>query len=101
MRQRDQHPDAARLSLPRRRHAAVRQNFHLTTLPKFPEPPLIKTSWALDRWRKVHFSKRPKFGNEINSEPFVTAQLTVVFESENFCVRNFNMLAALQTIEWE
>jgi hypothetical protein len=49
----------------------------------------------------VRFSKPPKFGNEINSEPFMTVQLAVVFESENFYASNFNMLTPLRTIEWE
>jgi hypothetical protein len=60
-----------------------------------------KTSGALDRWRRVRFSKTLKFGNEINSQPFNTVQLTVVFESVIFYVSNFNALAILRTIEWE
>lgn len=48
----------------------------------------------------MRFSKTPKFANEINSPPFETVQLTVVFESKLFYVSNFNVLDALRTIEW-
>jgi hypothetical protein len=52
-------------------------------------------SHAVDRWRRVRFPETPKFGNEINSQPFETVQQTVVFESETIYMSNFNALAVL------
>lgn len=50
---------------------------------------------------KGTFLENAEFPNEINSQPFETVQLTVVFESDIFYVSNFNVLAIMRTIEWE